>query len=200
MTLSQRLALANSIETCADWVWPETNPGRVGQWAVDNPGNNYFHGFMLTWMAGLTLSGESAKAQGYIDNARHRWDTVVAPYLQGPASGGLWAEGSNYGTESTGFILYNLIAHQTATGEDLISSNPWFTDAVSAMIQTTNPPMTEMAPFGDIGAGPVNDWHRRVMLEMASHDSRCKPWLDGTTPSKMMQRLNAFLDFMWYPG
>ena len=39
-------------------------------------------------MAGLALSGDSAKAQGYVDEASRRWSAMVTPYLQGPATGG----------------------------------------------------------------------------------------------------------------
>lgn len=200
LNATQRAQLRADIEACSDWVFPRTNPSRAGAWGVDNPGNNYHAGFMTTWMAGLALYGDSAKAQGYVDEASRRWSAMVTPYLQGPATGGLWNEGTNYGTASTGFYLYSLLAHQTATGEDLIGTNPWFRDMVAAMLQLTNPPMTEVAPFGDLGAGPVNDNHRRAMLMMASRDPRAQIWLDQVTPDRCLQRVNAYLEYLFYPG
>jgi hypothetical protein len=200
MMQPQRDQLRASIELCADWVFPRSNPSRKGQWGVDQPGNNYHAGFLTTWMAGLALSGDSPKAQGYIDEAVSRWTNLVTPYLANEARGGMWAEGVSYGTATTGFYLYSLLAHQSATGEDLISPNPWFTDMVTAMLHLTNPAMTELAPFGDIGAGPINDNHRRAMLLMASRDGRAQLWLDQVTPNRCTQRLNAGLEFLFYPG
>ncbi len=197
---AQKQALRLDMEACADWVFPITNPSRTGAWGVDDPGNNYHAGFMTTWMTGLALLGDSPKAQGYIDEAKRRWSTMVTPYLKGAAAGGCWAEGVNYGSATSGFYLDSLLANLSSTSEDLIKSNPWFTDAVSAMLQLTNPTGTELAPLGDLGAGPLNDWHRRVLLQLSSHDARCQGWLDMTTPNRCSQKLNAFMEFLWYPG
>jgi hypothetical protein len=60
--------------------------------------------------------------------------------------------------------------------------------------------MTEIAPFGDLGAGPINDNHRRAMLLMASRDSRAQVWLDNVTPNRCQQRVNAWLEFLFYPS
>lgn len=198
---ADRAALKEDLEVCADWVWPETNPARIHQWGVDADmsGNNYHLAFQFTWMAGLALSGESSKAQGYIDNARRRWDTEILPYLQGPAQGGLFPEGLGYGIESTKFILWNLLAHQTATGENLIDATPWCHDAVSAMLHMTNPTLTEMAPFGDLAAGPIANKDRIVMMLMSAYDPRCKAWLDSIALTRIQNRLYAWAEFLFYP-
>lgn len=196
----QKSQLQADIEACADAVWPETSPSRSSGWAVSDSLNNYFYGFMLTWIAGISLYGDSTKAQGYIDNARAKYNSLVLSAMLGPMAGGVTPEGTGYGSVSVMELLQSTLAHQTATGEDLIGTNPWFSDVVSAMIHLTNPPMTEVAPFGDLAAGPVNDTHRRVMLMMAGHDSRCKGWLDGCTPNVCTQRINAYADYLWYPS
>lgn len=200
MSAAQRDQLQADLEACTASVWPETNPSRKGQWAVDNPNNNYYHGFMLTWLAGLALFGDSFQAQFTIDLTRGKWDSMVVPMFKGVGSGGYMIEGTAYGSASTMEILQYTLAHQSATGEDLIASQPWFTDLVSTMLALTNPPMTELAPYGDLAAGPVGDTQRRVMLMLAGHDPRCKAWLDGCTPNRCTQRLNAWCEFLWYPA
>jgi hypothetical protein len=199
LSSAQRSTLIADIETCADWIWPETTPSRKGAWGVDDPGSNYYQSFMFTWLAGLALFGESGKAQGYLDNARRRWDTEVAPYLNSLARGGVWPEGLGYGTGSTGFLLWYLLAHQSATGEDLIGATPWCTDAVTAMLQFTTPSLTEKAPIGDLAAGPLNDYARRVMLAMSGHDGRCAAWLNRISPARNLQVLTRWEEFLWAP-
>lgn len=199
LTPAMRGQLIADIEVCADWIWPETNPSRTTGWAVASPGSNYYQSFMFTWLAGLALFGESPKAQGYLDNARRRWDTEVIPYLNGAARGGVWPEGLGYGTGSTGFLLWYLLAHQSATGEDLIAGTPWCKDAVTAMLHFTTPALTEKAPFGDLAAGPLNDYARRVMLSMSGHDGRCAAWLNKITPARNQQVLTRFEEFLWAP-
>lgn len=200
MSAAQRAQLQADLENCAAAVWPETNPARQAGWAVTNPLNNYYHGFMLTWLAGLSLFGDSPKAQGIIDLARGKWGAAVAPMLSGTGQGGYMIEGTAYGSASAMEVLQYTLAVQSATGEDLIAANPWFTDLVSTMISLTNPPMTEMAPFGDLASGPINDTHRRVMLMMAGHDPRCANWLASATPNRCTQRINAWCEWLWYPG
>jgi hypothetical protein len=87
LTPAQRAQFQTQMEQWADWVWPETNPARATAWAVDNPGNNYYHGFMMTWLVGLALAGDSPKAIGYIDLARQKWLTAVQPYLNTTGAG-----------------------------------------------------------------------------------------------------------------
>jgi len=200
LTPQNRTDLRVDIETCARWVWPETNPLRVGQWAVDNPLNNYWWGFMYTWMAGLALYGDSTQAQSMIDLALTKWKTMAMPALSGVGAGGLLPEGTNYSVASASFMLQQLLAHQTATGEDIIATTPFVMDSVTAMLHLTTPSLTEMAPLGDLGAGPISDTHRRALLPLAGRDQRARFWLDQVVPNRCQQRSNSWCEFLWYPG
>src|SRR5437764_2334507 len=139
LTPDQRNKLRADIEMCADWVWPETNPPRKNDWAIDNPLNNYFAGFLTTWMAGLALFGDSAKAQGYIDNARAKFATRFMPQLDsGPWKGGVSPEGTSYGVDFVRLILLCLEAENTAVGGGQV----WLGDPfVTAVLHLTTPSM-----------------------------------------------------------
>jgi hypothetical protein len=200
MSQAQRQQLQADMEACVTDIWPETNPSRSTGWAIRDAENNYFYGFLLTWMAGLSLFGDSPLAQGFIDNARSKWTNLVLPVLAGPAAGGIFNEGQAYGVVSIMELLQSLMANLTATGEDLIATTPFFGEAVSALIHLTNPARTEIAPFGDLAAGPIADRHRIVMLMMAGHDPRCAGWLDTVALSRVSQRLNAAMEFLFYPA
>ena len=204
LTPAQRTQLATDIAACADWVWPETNPSRKGAWAIDAPGNNYYHGFMLTWLAGLALFGDSPKAQGYIDNALAKWNTVVLPYLTGTAVGGCFLEGSNYGIGSLRSLLYYLLAHSTATDQNLMSGTPWTMDAIGQLISQTTPTLDQVYPSGDqaLNSGrQVTDYDRTCALieSLVGTTGRIRGWLDSLNPNVCQQPLNAFAEFLWYP-
>lgn len=198
LTPTQKTTLIATMKLWGAWPWPETTPSRVGAWGVDDPGSNYYHAFLFSWMVGLSLSGDDPIADTLIGVARNRFTTEVLPYLAISAKGGLFFEGCGYGVGSSGFLLWNLLANLSATGEDLISSTPFCSELVSAMIQFTKPALTEMAPFGDLASGPESDYDRRVMLAMSGHDNRCAPWLDSITPSRDLQMLTRWEEFLWY--
>src|SRR5262249_61768105 len=102
LTPTLRSRFRAQLEEWADWVWPETNPSRVGGWSVENPGDNFYHGFMMTWLVGLALSGDSPKAQAYIDVALKRWNTQARPFMENYQPGGYMLEGTSYGKETPG--------------------------------------------------------------------------------------------------
>ncbi len=205
MSPAQRTALQADLEANADWVWEETNPSRKGAWAIDNPGSNYYHGFMLTLMAGLALSGDSPKAQGYIDNAMHRWNTAVVPYLATQARGGYLFEGTNYGVSSLRSMLWYLMAQSTATDSPLLTpvSQGWVGDACSQIINLTTPDLARLYPGGDQpqnSGRPINDYDRGCMLIAASlNRPAAKWWLDNVFPNPDQQRNNAWEEALWYP-
>ena len=208
LTPTQRQQLQSDIETCADWVWPETNPSRIGAWGVNDPGSNYFHGFMFTWMAGLAMYGDSAKASGYINNAVTRWNSLVIPYMSTGGSGGYLLDGTNYGTDSIGYMLWYLLAHMTSTGEDLINSPSftWMKDAMTCMLHITSPTRDRKYPGGDQAknsGAPLMDNDRRVgLVSLSTISDRtagyCRYWLDNINPSTSLQRASAWVEFLWY--
>jgi hypothetical protein len=203
MTAAERAALIKDIETCAAAVWPETNPSRTGQWAVDDPANNYYHGFMTSWMAGLALSGESSQAASILALSQTKWDTKVLPCLAGQAAGGYFVEGTSYGVDSTRLMAFYLLANSTATDTDLYGQTPWVKDAVTALIHLTVPAMDALVPLGDqtkSASGALRDPARTPMLIAASRgDVLAKAWLDNAVPNRMTERPNAWEEALFYP-
>jgi hypothetical protein len=207
-TPAQRAAFRAQLEAWADWVWPETNPSRVGGWSVDNPGDNFYHGFMMTWMVGLALSGDSPKAAGYVAAARRRWETEAAPYLSKYGAGGYSLEGTNYGTETYYRIFWYLEAHHTATGEDLFNA-PGFTwprEAITAKLYLTTPGMDRLYPGGDQPRdrlAPLSDYARSsALVALSVLDSTtagyARWWLDHTHPNVNTWRWRLWEQFLWY--
>src|SRR5207237_6577720 len=140
LSAAQRAQLVADIDACAAWVYPRSNPSRVGAWAIDSVGNNYHAGFQFTWLAGLALMGDHPNAQGYLDEALRRWNSMVLPYLNTTAKGGVLFEGTSYSTDWLGMTLLQLLAHSTATDQDLLTpqlSTGWCGVAITATLQLT---------------------------------------------------------------
>lgn len=204
LTDAQRSALQKDIEACADWVYPRTNPSRAGGWAIDSVGNNYHAGFQYTWLSGLALSGDSPKAQGYIDEALRRWNSMVLPYLNATAAGGALFEGTSYSVDWLGMTLQQLLAHSTATGEDLLTpqlTTGWCKDALQWLIHMTTPTRDRLVPLGDMtksSGGALQDAARIPMLAAASQNyPGAQIWLDTTVPNRCQMRNNAWTEFLW---
>jgi hypothetical protein len=200
LTAAEKVTLIAVMELWAAWTWPETNPDRKGAWAIEDPNNNYFYGFLLSGMLGYALAGDSPKAQSIIDLALTKWRTLVVPNLSTAVKGGVWAEGTSYGTMSTGFLLWYALAHLTATGEDLLAGLTWPQEAAQAMLHLTAPDMTRVAPLGDQAqnsGAALNDNHRRVMLLLNRVSPAAQIWLDQITPNRDLQRGAAWEEFLF---
>jgi hypothetical protein len=163
----------------ANAVWPETDGTRTGAWAVNEPENNYYHGFMLTWMYGLCLFYADSAASGWVNHAVSRWQTEALPFLQSQdrtysASGGVWTEGVSYGYGSTANIFRYLRGHATATGQNLFTSgatngttSAWCKESVLSLLYMTAPNRTELLPMGELASDAgnnLNAQHRSALL------------------------------------
>jgi hypothetical protein len=176
------------------------------RWGQDRPGDNFYHRFLLsTWLAGLTLEGDSPKAAGYLTHALRRWREEVRPYLETHAAGGYLAEGTHYGTGTMARIWTYLLAHETATSERILSENNfrWPAESISARLYLTTPDMDYLAPLGDQPAnvtGRINDQSRMGMLAAMSYGwgDLIRYWLDNVTPAVSQDRLNRWQEFLWY--
>jgi uncharacterized protein DUF4962 len=208
MTPEQRAAFRLQMEQWADWVWPETNPVRATGWAVRAPGDNYFHGFMMTWLVGLALYGDSDKAPGYIDLARQRWQEQVRPYLERFGAGGYPMEGTSYGAGSLFRIFWYLAAHSTATDEDLFQAPGfnWPREAITAKLYLTTPTLDRVYPGGDQARDSqahLSDYDRGAFLVALSHldgttAGYAKWWLDHIAPDRNRWAFTRWEEFLWY--
>src|SRR5579883_1617728 len=61
MTTAQHQQVATWLMDRADQIWPETNPAQVGAWAVDDPADNYYYGYLMSWPAALAAYGDDTK-------------------------------------------------------------------------------------------------------------------------------------------
>lgn len=193
MSPAQRGQLQADLLTNSRAVWPETAPSRAGAWGVDNPGNNYYHGFLMTWLAGLALGDDPT-----INLALKKWTTEVTPYLNGPAAGGCLYEGTSYSVDSLSFMLLNTVAHFTSTGTSL--GTPWLNQALQFLAHLTTPEMDEVARWGDQTKDSPQDARRLPFLIGAAQGMPwARTWLDNAVPPLMQSRGNAWQEFLWYP-
>ncbi len=180
----------------ADAVWPETTPSRSGGWAVRDPGNNYYWGFMMTWPAALAAYGDDPTSGGTVSSpnrpqyhlnlALSKWRKEVRPVMDGEGEGGVFIEGTNY--DSSHQMAIALDAHKTATGQDLINE-PGFTflkDSLWWRIYSTAPNNSEGYNYGDQSRYP--------QAYIWSLDRfRALPVMDNITDTSQRQYLQGWL-------
>ncbi|MEO6564805.1 MAG: hypothetical protein ABIO63_02115 [Casimicrobiaceae bacterium] len=144
LTVAQRQQTATWLMNRADWVWPETNPTRVGGWAVTDATNNYWWGFMMTGPAALAAEGVDGRAPAHIALATQKWSTQAQAFFAGEGVGGASAEGTNY--ESFWRIGSFADAFQTA---GIAMPAPWLQDALRWKLHSTMPGGQFKAALGD---------------------------------------------------
>lgn len=206
MLQTDRMTTITVMEAWGWWVWPETNPSRSTAWSINNPGDNYFHGFMMTWMIGLALLGESPRAQGLIDMAVARWNGLLKDYLEQQGEGGYLLEGTNYGAGSMFRIFWYLWAHKTKTGVDLFPARRWTTQAVLCKLHLTTPRKDRIYPGGDqarISSAPLSDYDRSSMLVAMNAFGQplagyAKYWLNTISPNRDQFSFTQWEEFLWY--
>ena len=162
-------------------------------WGLNDPHNNYFHGFMTTWLAAVAAHGDEARADGHIDFVRAKYASLVVPVLRGWNRGGLFPESDNY--DSTTNLALNLDAHRTATGEDLFNTTApslqtdYFNEVVRWRLHATSPDKTSPYPYGDLADAELDEVHRiRTMVPLtnttdATLRANGQHWLNTITPS-----------------
>lgn len=171
LSTAQRQQVATWLMNRADWVWPETNPARVGGWGTADPANNYYWGFMMTGPAALAADGDDT-GQGTVSGgnrpAYHRqlaltkWNSLAVPFFAGPGNGGAWAEGTNY--ESTWRV--------SSFADGFLTSGirlaiPFFEQSVLWRFHSTMPGGVYKAPLGDqprVSTAPTFTYDRMSMF------------------------------------
>jgi hypothetical protein len=155
----------------ADDVWPETNPARVGGWAVTDVRNNYYWGFMTTGPAALAAAGDdtgrgtisgSDRATYHQQLAVSHWTNAALPYFNADGAGGAGSEGTGY--DISGRIAQFADAFQTA-GQAV--STPWLAQTLQWHLQYTMPDYQHFAPLGDqarVSDAPLYIYNRENML------------------------------------
>lgn len=192
MSASQRTQIATWLMDRADQCWPETNPARSEGWAIDNPSNNYYSGYLMTWPAALAAYGEDNRAASHISLAVNRYRTQVRPYLQSWGRGGVMAESTNY--DSTFRYALILDGHRTATGEDFLNDPDcgFFADSLYWRIHSTTPSWDAYYPLGDqtrISHAPLSEFDRMralIPLDTAGDSNAAlfaQSWLDTIDPN-----------------
>jgi hypothetical protein len=194
---------------CADWCWLETNPTKgvpplkyPDTWSQSNPGDNFYLGFLMSFLAALALSGEHPKAPVHLALGLEKLAGLRA-YLENYARGGFSLEGTAYGN----WIRhgYLIAAMQTAT------DNPWagfdqtfLADVARSRWQITAPSRKHLAPLGgqpSDRSAPIIEDHAGAPLVALSHGdgptkALAKSWLDGVTYTR--KRQNSWMAALWY--
>ena len=207
LTVAERQETATWLMDAADWVWPETNPARIGAWAVNNVGDNYYWDFMTTGPAALASAGDdtgtgaisgSDRATYHINLTLSKWTNVIVPFLTSSIEGGADLEGSGY--DISGRIAQLVDAFQTS---NQTIQTPYLTQAMQWHMQYTTPDYKHFVPFGDqarVSDAPLYIYNRMSMLQDmtaanagATINSQVQHWLTliGQIPYSLTDSLIA---------
>jgi hypothetical protein len=140
-------------------------------WSVDDPGDNYYYGFLrATMLIGLATDGENAQAGTWLAKFRERLVDRLVPYMTAEQPDGGSREGTGYGVALRNlFELYAL--WQWTTGERLADLTPHTRASIATMLAGITPGYTGFAPTGDQSrdsTASLFDYHRAYLLELAA--------------------------------
>jgi hypothetical protein len=198
-------SLRATLEAWGQWIWPETNPARVGAWGIDAPWNNYYYEFLRgSWLAGLVLYGDSPVGDVLLNLAQKRWVDRAYPWLTQFCAGGYHVEGTNYGLGCLVSILQSVMANGTVLGVPSVMTFP--NEAMQATFQTTTPGMGAKAPMGDQASSyPAlhSDTDRLAVLMMATFGRQpgmCRYWLDNLVRDRCKRAQSFWFEYLYYPS
>lgn len=168
-------------------------------WAVDDPGNNYFYSFLQATMY-WALASDNAQLQSYLRDDRL---PLLTAYFATLPKGGT-REGTSYGASlRTLFGLYRL--WRDATGVDLANANRHLTDTIYYWVHATVPSMDQFAPIGDqprVSTPVLYDYERQLMLEarnLTNDPAAARVaswWLHHISIERMSNGFNARFDLL----
>lgn len=176
-----------------DWAWEWFTPAERQElaqwltaqaWALKDKGQGCFDrqamaSLRLLGLAGLACQGLHPKAQDLAQLARQeRFEKQVLPCLRNLGAGGAWFEGTAAGAMAGLDLLEYAAAVQSATGEDLMSGAPWFSDRLAYLVFSQLPGVAvsprggfrRYMPDGDrsLPEQHISDLQRLQMLLLAS--------------------------------
>lgn len=225
MTIQQRQTAATYLMDQSDKIWSETNANRsANSWGLTAGGNNYFLGFMYTWMAALAVNGDgtdtgsnvrdgSNRAAYHVQLGLRKYRTIVQPYIDSFGQGGVFPESTSY--DSITALCENLLAFNTATGNDLINEQgeTFFHDSLLWRIYSASPDYHYHYQNGSqsrIYSGPIGDDDiERAFIPSsvgsdAAVDGYGRKWVDdvisnAVLPSYVLWNDTQGTDFLFYP-
>lgn len=204
MTSEQRKQIATWLMGRADAIWPDTNP-TTNAYAADRPSNNYFTGYLMTWIAALAVHGDEPRADNHLQLALTKYQNILRPFFDGWGKGGVFAEGTGY--DSVSRIALILDAYLTATGNDLVNDTDFLKDSLLWRIHATVPTRDLCYPLGDqarVSIAPLSDYDRmRAFIPMAAiNDAQIramgKYWLDTIKPNISNWNFQVAWEFLYY--
>ena len=138
---------------------------RLGQWLDwyardgylhDRPTANYYWGYLTTLsFAGLAASGESQRADAWLEKARNEWSTRVLPLFREELNDGGWPEGWQYGEYTTAEIALVARAFQTGAHIDIARHMPWLSATVTHHVHALLPDGRSVYDGGTWGEHPA---------------------------------------------
>src|SRR3569833_541422 len=220
MSTAQRHQVATWLMDRADFVWPDTIASRVGAWAVADPADNYYVGFLTTWLAGIAAYGDDTKTGSvsgsnrplyHVILALQKYNNDVLPWASTWGNGGLYAESTNYDIMSVFRLAIILDGHMTATGQDLINASTpgsnFLHDSLVYDLYSTVPTMDQYYPLGDQSRQSMPalvDYNRlRAVVAMAdtsdtTTSAYAKYWLDNIAPNIASWSFPVAWEFLFY--
>ncbi|MGM0484577.1 MAG: hypothetical protein ACQERI_08515 [Candidatus Krumholzibacteriota bacterium] len=229
--------LVPPVAIVLDWCWDhmttlqrDTFIAQLDTWAADlmtgapwgweDPSVNYFYGHCWALLTtAYAIHGHNANAQAYLDHALTmldqgikytRGEQVIWDYMgnyTGRAQGGLWNEGTSYGSVDNEFICSAILAVRSAETDKADypeSGFPFANEVVQFYIHALYPTRDHTYADGDGaslgGIGPTTRVPIVLCTALADpqYTSYGKYWLDSYT-SRSTVDYKLYLEFMWYP-
>lgn len=214
MTSTQRNTFIDQLDTWA----ADLMTG--APWGWEDPSVNYFYGHCWALLTtAYAIHGHNANAQDYLDHALLMLDQgikytkgeqVMWDYMgnyTGRANGGLWNEGTSYGSVDNEFICASILAVRSAETDKTdypASGFPFANEVIQFYIHALYPSGDHTYIEGDGAATGGIGATTRVPIVMCTaltddqHTGYGKYWLDTFT-SRSTVDYKLYLEFIWYP-
>jgi len=188
----ERDSIVAFIDDVVYWIW-----SRPDGWGVDDPGNNYYWGFLLgTAYAALGTYHDNADAVAYLSDLLDKLDNRAPDWLDHYGVGGGWHGGANYGQRSKQHMFDLMGALKSCGSADYFGGFSFPEEAGLFHLYSMHPDFEYHHPWGDLAREPsmaVSPYDRHVMLLLTAG-------LEGTNVRAYLQYwLNHVLtDMGWW--
>jgi hypothetical protein len=151
ITPEQQTEIAEYVERWINELWFDNKGTR---WAIADPGNNYYCAFVqgTAYAAYALETANRPHAKDLVALAREKIEGTSGSlaYLNGPARGGDWHEGANYGERAKERLFDAFAAIASKGGPSYFAKSPFAKESIVYALYQLQPGREYRAPTGDI--------------------------------------------------
>jgi hypothetical protein len=177
-------------------------PGSQTGWAVCDPGNNYYFGFLQGTML-WALSSQNTTWINFLQT--QKFPPLIDYFTQFP--GGGTREGTGYGTALKNLFL-NYVYWEDSTNENLATITAHTRETIDYWVHATVPTLDRYAPIGDLSRQSIPDLydyqrnlvHEAVVLSPGTAQARRGTWwLQHISVDAVSASFNLYGDLLPLP-